>query len=159
LVGAAAFSIPAATVTIVDNDFRSGEITFSAPSYSVLESAGNIGITVLRTNGSTGFITVGYTTAPGTAQAGNDYLAQSGTLDFAEGVTSQVIVIPILDDSTVEGDETFSVILTNVSGGATFSGPTNVTVTILDEETGPGSLDRTFDPGLGADDFVRALAV
>jgi uncharacterized delta-60 repeat protein len=158
LIGSAALSIASATVTIVDNDFGGGYLAFSAPAYSVAESGGSVSITILRTNGSTGVLSVDYATVAGTAQAGSDYVAQSGTLNFAEGQTNQIITIVILDDGAVEGDENFSVQLFNPGSGTVISGPTNVFVTIVDEEFGPGSLDRTFDPGLGADDLVRSVA-
>jgi uncharacterized delta-60 repeat protein len=159
LTGGGALSVPTAVVTIVDNDFQTGDLTFAAPAYSVAESGGNVSVTVLRTNGSTGVITVDYATVAATALAGNDYTSQSGTLIFVEGQTSQSIVVPILDDASVEGDEVFAVQIFNPGGGTIISGPTNVFVTIVDEETGPGSLDRTFDPGLGANDLVRSVAV
>lgn len=157
--GSAALAITTATVTIVDNDFRAGDLTFSAASYLVAESGGSVGISVLRTNGSTGVLTVDYRTVAGTALADNDYLAQSGTLIFTEGQTNQTITIVIQDDAAVEGDESFFVQLFNPSASTAISGLTNVQVTIVDEEFGPGSLDRNFDPGLGANDIVRSLAV
>src|SRR6185503_13174105 len=104
-------------------------------------------------------VTVDYTTVAGSAQAGNDFIAQAGTLTFAEGTTSQTITIPILDDSIVESDESFQVQLSRPGGGTIISGPTNATVMIIDEEVGPGSLDRGFDPGSGANGLVRAVAV
>jgi uncharacterized delta-60 repeat protein len=159
LTGGGALSVATATVTIVDNDFQTGNLTFAAAAYSVAESGGSVTVTVLRTNGSTGVITVDYATVAVTALAGNDYTAQSGTLIFAEGQTSQSIVVPILDDAAVEGDEVFELQIFNPGGGTIITGPTNVFVTIMDEETGPGSLDRTFDPGLGANDLVRSVAV
>ncbi len=159
LTGGGALSVATATVTIVDNDFQTGNLTFAASAYSVLESGGNVAVTVLRTNGSTGVITVNYATIAGTALAGNDYTAQAGTLTFAEGQVSQTITVPILDDASVEGDEIFAIQIFNPGGGTVITGPTNVFVTIVDEETGPGSLDRTFDPGSGANDLVRSVAV
>ena len=54
----------------------------------------------------------------GTASAGADYIAKSGTLTFASGVTNQNIQIQILNDNTVEFDESFTVVLTNATGGA-----------------------------------------
>jgi uncharacterized delta-60 repeat protein len=159
LSGSVALSLPAATVTIVDNDFRTGDLTFSALLYTVAESGGSVIVTVLRTNGFTGIVTVDYATVAGSAQAGNDYIAQAGTLTFDEGTTSQTITIPILDDSLVESDESFLVQLSRPGGGTIISGPTNATVMIIDEEVGPGSLDRAFDPGSGANGLVRAVAV
>jgi uncharacterized delta-60 repeat protein len=159
LVGSTALSVPAATVTIRDNDFRTGNLIFSATSYSVLESAGSVVITVLRTNGTTGAVTVDYRTVSGTALSGNDFVAQSGTLVFNEGQSVGVITIPILDDSLVEGDEDFQVILSNPGGGALILGATNAVVTILDEEFGPGSVDRGFNPGSGANRPVRVVGM
>jgi uncharacterized delta-60 repeat protein len=159
LTGSGALNIASTTVTIVDNDFRAGNLTFSALSYSVAESGGSLTVNVIRTNGSTGVLTVDYATVSGTAQAGNDYVAQSGTLIFAEGQTNQSINIVILDDAAVEGDESFTVQLSSPGPGTVVTGPTNVLVTIVDEEFGPGSLDRTFDPGAGANDFIRSTAV
>jgi uncharacterized delta-60 repeat protein len=146
-------------VTILDNDFQSGLLTFASSAYAVPESAGSVVITVLRTNGSTGVVTVDYATVSGTAIAGTDFTASSATLTFAEGQTSQTITIPILDDAAVEGDEEFSVVLSSAGGGAQIIGSTNAVISILDEELGPGSVDRAFDPGAGANGLVRALAV
>ncbi|QDV36532.1 Calx-beta domain-containing protein [Tautonia plasticadhaerens] len=73
-------------------------------------------------------ITLNYITADGTAVAGSDFSAASGTLTFAPGVTTQTILVPILDDTAVEPDETFAVILSNP-----------VVATIVDEQ-GLGSI-------------------
>src|SRR5262249_17922507 len=91
LVGSAALSIPTTTVTIVDNDFQVGNLVFSSESYSVVESAGFVDVTILRTNGTTGAITFDYAVLPGTALAGSDFVPQSGTLSMAEGQTSITI--------------------------------------------------------------------
>lgn len=159
LTGSTALNIASTTVTIVDNDFQAGEFSFSAPSYSVTESGGSVTISILRTNGTTGAVAVNYATVAGTALAGNDYVGQAGTLVFAEGQSIQTISISILDDAAVEGDEAFFVQLSNPTGGTIISGTTNATVTILDEEFGPGSVDRTFDPGAGANGLVHSVAL
>ena len=64
-------------------------------------------------------MTVGYATAGGTATAGSDYAATSGTLTFNPGVTTQTITVNVNGDTTVEPDETFFVDL---------SAPTNATI-------------------------------
>ena len=61
-------------------------------------------------------VTVAYATADGTAQAGADYTAASGTLTFAVGETSQTVSIVVLDDAHDEGEETFTLTLRNPSG-------------------------------------------
>lgn len=56
-------------------------------------------------------VTVQYATADGTAKAGRDYAARSGTLVFPTGVTRQTIAVPIYGDKSVEYGESFSVVL------------------------------------------------
>jgi hypothetical protein len=62
-------------------------------------------------------VTVEYSTANGTATAGSDYTAQSGTLTFAAGETSKIVSVPVIGDTTVESNETFRLNLSNPSNG------------------------------------------
>jgi hypothetical protein len=64
-----------------------------------------------------GVMTVGYATADGTAQAGLDYQAVSGTLTFKAGETSKDVVVPIIGDTLLEGDEVFFLIHQGQSAG------------------------------------------
>ncbi|HEV8578898.1 MAG TPA: Calx-beta domain-containing protein [Thermoanaerobaculia bacterium] len=64
-------------------------------------------------------VTVAFTTADGTATAGSDYVATSGSLTFQPGETSKDVVVPILGELTVEDDETLSVVLSEAQGAAT----------------------------------------
>jgi uncharacterized repeat protein (TIGR01451 family) len=91
-------------------------------------------LTVTRTGGSDCTVSVNYTTADGTAVAGADYTATSGTLTFGPGVLSQSFTVPILDDAISEPLEDFTVTLTNPTGGATLLAPTVETVTIVDND-------------------------
>ena len=61
-------------------------------------------------------VTVDYATSDGTAKAGADYTATSGTLTFAAGETVKTVNVPILDDSHDEGEETFTLRLSNAAG-------------------------------------------
>jgi uncharacterized delta-60 repeat protein/uncharacterized repeat protein (TIGR01451 family) len=126
----------AATLTIIETSTATGTLAFSAPSYVVSEQATNVYLNVLRKNGTTGVVTVDYFTQDGSALAGVKYVATNGTLVFADGVTSQTIVVPIINDPNVTGNEVFAVVLTNATGGATLTGPTTVPVTIVDENVG-----------------------
>jgi ELWxxDGT repeat protein len=65
-------------------------------------------------------VTVGYTTVDGTAVAGTDYQATSGTLTFAPGQTSQTVSVPVYGNTQVASDKTFTLQLTNTTaaGGA-----------------------------------------
>jgi hypothetical protein len=58
-------------------------------------------------------VSVAYATADGTATAGSDYTATSGTLVFAPGQTSKTVAVPILGDTAYESDETFTLTLSN----------------------------------------------
>ncbi len=58
-------------------------------------------------------VTVNYATADGTATAGLDYLAASGTLTFNPGETQKTVAVTVYQDATTEPDETFKL---NLSG-------------------------------------------
>ena len=57
--------------------------------------------------------TVDYATSDGTATAGSDYTATSGTLTFEAGTTSKTVSVPVLDDALDEGKETLTLTLSN----------------------------------------------
>ena len=65
---------------------------------------------------ASGTVTVDYSTSDGSANAGDDYTAKSGTLSFSAGETSKTISIAIKDDIENESDETFTITLSNASG-------------------------------------------
>src|SRR6478735_9168338 len=62
-------------------------------------------VTVKLTGASNPNVTVSYKTANGTALAGSDYQAASGTLTFQKGQTSKAIVIPVIGDKLAEPNE------------------------------------------------------
>ena len=82
----------------------------------------NFTFTVTRGGDTSGIVTVSYATANGTATAGSDYNATSGTLTFAAGETSKTITVGVIGDRTAEQDETFFVNLSNVVGGEIVDG-------------------------------------
>jgi hypothetical protein len=111
-----------------------GQLRLDSSSYNVPESAGVAQVTVQRVNGSAGSVGVNFSTSPGTATAGADYTPVSGTLLFADGETSKVIDIPIINDSLSEGNEFFNVNLTSPSGGAAIAFPATSAVNIIDDD-------------------------
>jgi hypothetical protein len=122
----------AVTGTITNDDLPS--INLSPSSQTVVEgltSPQNLSYTVSLSGSSPQTITVQYSTANGTALAGSDYTATSGTLTFTPGVTSQTISIPILNDSVNEANETFTLKLTSPTN-AILGGTATVTTTITD---------------------------
>jgi hypothetical protein len=126
------------------SEFSAGDITsaagavqFSVSSIQVIEDLGLLNLTVLRECGSAGTLAIDFATIDGTAIAGQDYTATSGTLIFNDGETSKTIPIPILDDAVTEPDETFTVALRNAPGLETLGAPNTVVVTIQDRNTIP----------------------
>jgi hypothetical protein len=122
----------AVTGTITNDDLPS--INLSPNGQTVVEgltSPQNLSYTVSLSGSSTQTITVQYSTANGTALAGSDYTATSGTLTFTPSVTSQTISIPILNDSVNEANETFTLKLTSPTN-AILGGTATVTTTITD---------------------------
>lgn len=80
-------------------------------------------------------VTVDFATVDGTATAGSDYTAVSGTLTFQPGQTSQTVVVSIIGDKALEADEAFALRLSNPSNAALAD--SEATGTILNEDTAP----------------------
>ena len=95
-------------------------------------------------------VTVRYRTADGTATAGSDYTATSGTVAFAAGETSKTVNVRILDDSVEDSGETFFVELSNPSGATIAPHYDRVRVTILNDETGEFTVTLADNSGGGA---------
>src|SRR5262249_7165008 len=112
-----------------------GQIQLSASSYSASEAAGTVTITATRTGGSDGAISVAFSASSGSATAGLDFTAVTGTLTWAAGdSSSKTFTVPILEDSLVEGNETVVLSLSTVAGGATLGTPASATLTIIDDD-------------------------
>ena len=73
-------------------------------------------------------VQVDYATRDGTAQAGSDYTANSGTLNFAPGETAKTVTVAVLDDSHDEGSETLTLVLSNPSGAYLADGEATGTI-------------------------------
>ena len=98
------------------------EVVVTTPTISIAGGSGtegdddDIDFTVTLDEAATDTVTVDYATSDGTADAGDDYTAKSGTLSFSAGTTSKTISVAIEDDIENESDETFTVTLSNASG-------------------------------------------
>jgi hypothetical protein len=90
-------------------------------------------------------IDVGYTTVAGTATAGSDFTAVTGTVRFYPGQTQATVYVPVLADNRVEGNEAFTLQLT----GATYAslGQANGTGTIVDNDAAPVVQQVSTSPG------------
>ena len=87
-------------------------------------------------------ITVDHATADGTATAGKDYTAVSGTLTFNAGETSKTVMVPVLNDNIFDPEETLRLVLSNASG-AEITDPEGIG-TITDTDLDPDPLRALF---------------
>ena len=133
--------------TIVNDDSATALPSLSINDASSAEGSaatpGQTSFTVSLSAASTSPVTVNFATANGTALAGSDYVAQSGTLTFAAGETQKTIQVATIGDSAVEANEDFSVVL---------SSPTDATIA---DATGAGTIvndDAPAGPTLGISD-------
>ncbi|MEV8368022.1 carbohydrate binding domain-containing protein [Microbacterium sp. NPDC064584] len=115
--------------------------TVVAPSVGVTTTALDVVegsdavIPVRLSTAPTSDVTVDFTTADGTAVAGTDYTATSGTLTFAAGVRDAQIVVPTTANETVDGNRTFTVALSGAAGATV--GAAATTVTVRDDDSAP----------------------
>jgi hypothetical protein len=130
----------------------------------VAEAAVNVVLTVTRSGDLSVPASVQYATcgsacsAIATAIAGSDFTAGSGTVNFAAGVASQTISVALTNDTAVEGNETFTVVLSNPSG-ASIGNAGSARVTILDGQGGQltpvGQLYNITSPDNADESFLR----
>jgi len=95
VAGSVLYSPSNAVLTIVDTVNSPGQLSFSATNYVVSEGGGsgftNATVTVVRTLGSVGLVSVNYFTTDGTALSGSKYLPTSGSLTFGDGGNVQIL--------------------------------------------------------------------
>jgi len=135
-----------AELTITDDD---ATVQLSNTAFSVSEGAGFANLTVTRVGDTSRTATVLYSTADtaglqsctvvnNKASERCDYGTGAGRVDFGIGQTTQSIIIPIVDDALVEGDETFTVTL-NGPAGALLGAASTASITITDNDSAPAS--------------------
>lgn len=133
LVANAAYTLtPArgASVIIQDNDTT---VSIAATDATATEASRTTGtFTVTRVGPTLPAILVRYTVT-GTATAGSDYAALSGTVSIPSGATTATIVVTPVDDTTAEGNETVIVNM-KTDPGYTVVAPSSATVTISSDE-------------------------
>jgi uncharacterized delta-60 repeat protein/uncharacterized repeat protein (TIGR01451 family) len=136
-----------AQLDIINNNFPAGTIGFSATNYNVLESASNVTIILLRTDGSYGQVSVQPNYINATAVNSNDFTWQSvKPVQFGNGVTSNSFQIPIIDHATQQSNKFFYIYLSSPTGNALLDTsvpplvPSNSIVTIIDDHFLPGYL-------------------
>jgi Alginate lyase/Calx-beta domain len=127
---------------------QTGTIALAASSGNVLQTVGTVTASVTRSGGSSGAVGVNYATVDGTAVAGTDYTAASGTLSWASGDTiAKSVTIPVSASPGFSGTRIFSLALSNATGGVTL-GAASETFSITGSLIPPSSLfSFTFPSG------------
>lgn len=122
---------PEAAVNVKDND-KGLQLAMNA--YSVNEDAGAIVLEVVRWDDGDAPVAVDWEIEPLTAVAGEDYVADSGTVTVEPGRVVQAFTIPIVNDAEAEVAERFRVTLINPSDGAALGTPVSALITITDTD-------------------------
>jgi len=114
--------IPSATVQVVETGSR-GRLRFAFEQLLIQGTNGHqvLEVVVQRLDGCSGTVSCTYRTERLSAVPGHDYNEASGTLEFLEGVTEQIIEIEILPKGKHENKDEFLVLLEDAFGGACFS--------------------------------------
>lgn len=120
-------------ITVLDDDSGVAIFDLNRTTYAVDEDAGSAVITVERSGDTTIPATVNYATTNGTATAGQDYTATTGTLSFAANELTKTFLIPITDDAAVEVNETLQITISAPTDGR-LGDVTTATLTISDND-------------------------
>ena len=157
--GATIGSNSTAILTILNNNLTNGAFSFTATNYTATESNRSVTLAVARQFGTGGSVSVDYRTVSGTASNGVDFIAVTNTLFWANGDSSPKLItdIVLVDDALVEEPETFTVQLFNPTGGAIVGARGTTTVTILDEDVGPGFLGFSTGTYVVSENATNAL--
>jgi len=134
----ASIAVGSATGTITNDDSVVPTIAISSPAARA-ENDGPMAFTVTLSQISTQDVVVHYSTANGTATAGQDYTGQTNaTVTIPAGQLTGVIDVTLLNDTADELDQTFTVTLLSSTTGATLAtGQEVATGTILDNDDAP----------------------
>ena len=153
--GGAGLGTTNATIAIAPDGGPFGQITFWDTVYTIFE-ANSVEIGVARNYYSTGAVSVTLTPVPGTATAGMDFDATPITVSWADGESGwKPVVIPLVNDTIEEPTETFTVELSDPTGGAVLGELTTVTIQIFaNDQPRPTPSSKS---GGGALDFLSLL--
>lgn len=135
-----------------------GYIRFTTTTFTVNESQGTAVITIVRTGGNQGTVSVDYSVLPGTATAGTDYIDSNGTLTFANKETSKRIQIQVKDDGQATLERTLTIELKNPQNGVGVGIPSRAVLKILDRFHS-GVIADTTTGGAGASSSAASVPV
>ena len=144
------------TLTIVDDETTP---TLSVADKSLNEDDVTTPVTISLSHASSSDITFDWTTSADTATGGGtDFTDSSGTATITAGSTSVTVDVGIVEDGITESNETFNVIISNPSSGATIADATGV-ITIIDDEAVPSVGFASSTSGNAESTSSAAIAV
>lgn len=145
----------------INGEIDSGSLAFNSAEITVPENQGSLDITLARQGSSKGAVSVSYLLSSGTATIGDDVESASGTVEWLDGDSNEkTISVDIIDDTLEEGNETFTITLSPVSG-SNLGAITQHTVIISDDDNNSApavTLPENREVNTGATVTVTATA-
>lgn len=133
LLGDAPFELSGLTTA----NTPAGIVEFATNAISVDEEAGTANLTLVRTGGTSGELTVTLVLTNGTAIGGVDFDAAPITVTFVDGQTTALVSVPIIADTIFETDETFTISIQNGMNDFVIGATTSAEITILNNDDPP----------------------
>jgi Tol biopolymer transport system component len=116
-------------------------LQFEAASYTVNESSTSLQINIVRSGNTAEAVSAKVKSVNGTASSVSDYTSLFGAVQFGPGETSKSISVLLNEDVFVEGTETFSLQLYDVTGNAALANSGSAAVSIVDNDVSPASIN------------------
>jgi len=116
---------------------QAGTVQFSASVYQASKEDGTATVTVTRSGGTAGQVEVNFSTADGTAIAGQDYASVSQTLTFADGETSQDVTITLFNNPANINSRAVLLSLTDPQDGTALGDPSMAVLNIAGSPAPP----------------------
>ncbi len=132
----ATISRDTATISIVDNDTVVDVPAIYVDDLQLDEKSGTANFVVrlghFLGESTANTVTVNYTTSDGTAVAGQDFVAKTGTLTFAPGESVKTVKVDLIDDALAEPLERFGLLLSNPVNARTGDGAATAEIGLSD---------------------------
>jgi len=122
-----------AVLQIINTEVQ--DVQFSQSTYTADDTDSEAVVTLVRTGGTNGVVTVNFNTKDGSAKAGVNYSNTTETVTFDDGVTTTNVVIPLIPPSGLTTNQTVKLVLSTPTGGAALGSPSQAVLTI--QATGP----------------------
>jgi len=136
-----------ATATIIDNDAASGTPAVTVGDLVVDEASGQASFAIILNRPSTSTVSLNYATQNGSAVAGSDYVATSGSLNFAAGETVKIVTVALTNDVVAEANEAFGLVVSNLVGATTLDASATAII-------GANDATAVANPNLLVDDII-----